>query len=32
MEAKVDIKLYQGEIDVLKLNHSVKQLEVYFSV
>jgi hypothetical protein len=32
MEAKVDIKLYQGEIDALKMNHSLQQLEVYFSV
>jgi hypothetical protein len=32
MEAKVDIKPCQGEIDCLKLNHWVQQLEVYFSV
>jgi len=32
MEAKVDIKTYQGEIDVVKLNHWLQHLEVYFSV
>jgi hypothetical protein len=32
MEVKVDIKPYQGEIDVVKLNHWLQQLEVYFSV
>jgi hypothetical protein len=32
MEVKVDIKPYQGEIDALKLNHWLQQLEVYFSV
>jgi hypothetical protein len=32
MEAKVDINPYQGDIDSLKLNHWLKQLEVYFSV
>jgi hypothetical protein len=32
MEAKVDIKPYQGEIDALKLNHWLQQLEVYFSI
>jgi hypothetical protein len=32
MEAKVDIKPYQGEIDAVKLNHWLQQLEVYFSV
>ena len=32
MEAKVDDKSYQGEIDALKLNHWLQQLEVYFSV
>jgi hypothetical protein len=31
MEAKVDIKPYQGEINSLKLNHSLQQLDVYFS-
>jgi hypothetical protein len=32
MEAKVDINPYQGEIDALKLNHWLQQLEVYFSI
>ena len=32
MEARVDIKPYQGEIDALKLNHLLQQLEVYFSI
>jgi hypothetical protein len=32
MEAKVDIKPYQGEINCVKLNHWLHQLEVYFSV
>jgi hypothetical protein len=32
MEAKVDIEPYQGEIDAVKLNHQLQQLEVYFSV
>jgi hypothetical protein len=32
MEVKVDIKPYQGEIDVVKLNHWLQQLEVYFNV
>jgi hypothetical protein len=32
MEAKVDIKPYQGDIDALKLNHWLHQLEVYLSV
>ena len=32
MEAKVDIKSYQGEIDALKLNNWLQQLEVYFSI
>jgi hypothetical protein len=32
MEVKVDINPYQGEIDALKLNHWLQQLEVYFSV
>jgi hypothetical protein len=32
MEAKVDIKPYQCEIDALKLNHWLQQLEVYFGV
>lgn len=32
MEAKIDIKLYQDEIDALKWNHWLQQVEVYFSV
>jgi hypothetical protein len=32
MEVKVDINPYQGEIDALKLNHWLQQLEVYFSI
>ena len=32
MEAKVDIKPYQGEIDALKLNHLLDQVEVYFII
>jgi hypothetical protein len=32
MDAKVDIKPYQGEIDVINLNHWLQQLEVYFNV
>jgi hypothetical protein len=32
IEAKVDIKLYQGEIDVVKLNHWLQPLQVFFSV
>ena len=32
METKVNIKPYQGEIDALKLNHWLQQLEVYFSI
>jgi hypothetical protein len=32
MEAKVNIKPYQGEINALKLNHWWQQLEVYFSI
>jgi hypothetical protein len=32
MEAKVGIKPYQGEIYVVKLNHWLQHLEVYFSV
>jgi hypothetical protein len=32
MEAEVDIIPYQGEIDALKLNHWLQQLEVYFSI
>jgi hypothetical protein len=32
MEAKVEINPYQGEINALKLNHWLQQIEVYFSV
>jgi hypothetical protein len=32
METKVDIKPYQGDIDALKLNNYLQQLDVYFSV
>jgi hypothetical protein len=32
MEAKVDIKPYQDEINALKSNHWLQQLEVYFNV
>ena len=32
METKVDIKSYQGEINNLKLNNWLQQLEVYFSI
>jgi hypothetical protein len=32
MELKVDINPYQGEIDALKMNHWLQQLEVYFSI
>jgi len=32
MEAKVDIKPYQGEIDALKHNNWFQQLEVYFNI
>jgi hypothetical protein len=33
MEVKVDINPYQlGDIDALKLNHWLQQLEVYFSI
>jgi hypothetical protein len=32
MEEKVDINPYQGEIDELKLNHWLRQLEFYFIV
>jgi hypothetical protein len=32
MEVEVDIKPYKGDIDVVKLNHWLQQLEVYFSV
>jgi hypothetical protein len=32
MEAKVDIKPYQGENDALKLNNWLQQLGFYFNV
>jgi hypothetical protein len=32
MEEKVDINPYQGEINPVKLNYRLHQLEVYFSV
>jgi hypothetical protein len=32
MEVKVDIKPYLGEINAIKLNHWLQQLEVYFSI
>jgi len=32
MEAKVDINLCQGEIETLKLDHWLQQLEVYLNV
>jgi len=32
MEVKVDIDPYQGEINVVKLNNYLQQVEVYFSV
>jgi hypothetical protein len=32
MEVKVKSNPYQGEINVVKLNHWLQQLEVYFSV
>jgi hypothetical protein len=32
MEAKVDINPYQSEINALKLNHWLQQLQVYFSI
>jgi hypothetical protein len=31
VEAEVDIKSYQGEIDAIKLNQWLQPLEVYFS-
>lgn len=31
IKGKVDIKLFQGEIDDMKLNHHFQQLEVYFN-
>ena len=32
MEEKLDIKPYHGEIDALKLNHWLQQLEFYFNI
>jgi hypothetical protein len=32
LEAKVDIKPYHGNIDVVRLNNWLQQLEVYFSL
>jgi hypothetical protein len=32
MEDKLDIKPYQGDINALKMNNWLQQLEVYFSV
>lgn len=32
MEAKFNIKSYHGEINALKLNHLLQQLEFYFNV
>ena len=32
MEEKVDINPYEGEINALKPNHWLQQLEVYFGV
>jgi len=32
VEAKVDIKPYDGEVDVIKMNHWLHKLKVYFSV
>jgi len=32
VEAKVDIKPYAKEVDAIKLNQWIQQLEVYFSV
>jgi hypothetical protein len=32
MVEKVDINPYQGEIDALKLNHWLQEIEVYFNV
>lgn len=29
---EVKVKIYQGEINALKLNHWLQQLEVYFNV
>lgn len=32
MEVMVDIKLYRGELDTLKLNHWLQQIKVYINV
>jgi hypothetical protein len=32
VEAKVDIKSYGGEVDAIKLNQWLQQMEVYFSM
>ena len=32
VEVKVEIKPYQGDIDVVKLNQWLQQLKVYFNV
>jgi len=32
MEEKVDLNPYQGEIDVVKLNHWLQQVQVYFNI
>jgi len=32
MEEKVSIKLYQGEIDALRLNNWLQHLEVHFNI
>ena len=32
VEAKVDINPYHSQIDALKLNHWLQQLEVYFNI
>jgi hypothetical protein len=32
VEAKVDIKPYDDEVDVIKVNHWLQKLKVYFSV
>lgn len=32
VEAKMDTEPYEGEVDAVKLNYWLQQLEVYFSV
>lgn len=32
VEAKVDIKPYVGEVDAIKLNQWLQQMEVYFNI